>query len=188
MALTRTAAPAELITLIEAKAHLNISHADDDTLITSLIAAALDVLDGNTGEVGKALVTQTWEWKTSGVSDCVELPVKPVQSITSITYYDTDNVSQTATVSDYELDEGYLRPKTGKSWPATYPRFDAVTITFVAGYGDADDVPAGIKHAGLLLIGHYYENREDVGRGNPVSIPRGVSALVSRHKSGWVGG
>jgi hypothetical protein len=34
-------------------------------------------------------------------------------------------------------------------------------VTFVAGYGDAaDDVPAAIRNAGLLLIGDLYEHRE----------------------------
>jgi uncharacterized phiE125 gp8 family phage protein len=59
-----------------------------------------------------------------------------------------------------------------------------VTVTYVAGYGPAgDDVPAAIRHAMLLLIGHWYEHRESVVvGGNPVQVPLAVQALLRPYR------
>ena len=48
----------------------------------------------------------------------------------------------------------------GQSWPSLYPRDDAVQIEYVAGYGAAASVPQVFKQAILLLVGHWYANRE----------------------------
>ena len=186
MALTRTGDPAALLSLADAKEHLRVEHSAEDDFITSLIAVAEDILDGNTGEVGKALVTQTWTWTGPRPVGDFELPVQPVQSITSIKYYDADNVQQTLLTSDYLLDEGYLKPKRGVSWPQPYDRDDAYEIIFVAGYGASTDVPAGLIHAAKLIIGHYYETREDATDGEKKAIPRSAAHLLARHKSGWI--
>jgi uncharacterized phiE125 gp8 family phage protein len=37
-----------------------------------------------------------------------------------------------------------------------------IQVTYVAGYGAAASVPQKYKQAMLLLIGHWYENRETV--------------------------
>lgn len=188
MSLTRTVEPADLISLTDAKTHLNVDFADQDALITSLIAVATDVLDGPTGEVGKALVTQTWQWRGARPDGSFTIPLGPVQSITSIKYYDTDNVQQTLTVTDYPLFDGNLKPLRGVTWPTAYDRPDAYEITFVAGYGAPSDVPPGIIQAALLLVGHYFETREDTTDVSRMTIPRSARDLLSRHKTGWIGG
>lgn len=186
MALVRTGDPDALLTVVDAKAHLRVDHSDDDSYITGLIDVAADVLDGNTGEIGKALVTQTWTWTGPRPFGDFHLPVEPVQSITSIKYYDADNVQQTLTLSDYMLDDDQLKPKRGVSWPVAYDRDDAYEIVFVAGYGDASDVPAGIIHAAKLILSHYYETREDALDMPKTEIPRSARHLIDRHKSGWI--
>ena len=49
----------------------------------------------------------------------------------------------------------------GESWPSftPYPT-GAVRIQFTAGYNDIANVPQMVKQAILLLVGHWYENRE----------------------------
>jgi uncharacterized phiE125 gp8 family phage protein len=189
MALVRTSTPATaLITLADAKAHLRVDHTDEDAYITSLIGVATEILDGNTGEIGKALITQTWAYTGARPCGSFDMPVKPVQSITSIKYYDADNVQQTLSLSDYTLLNDRLTPNAGVSWPSGYNRVDSYEIVFVAGYGDVSDVPAGIIQAAYLLISHYYDNRADADAMKVQTIPRGVSALIERHKIGWIGG
>jgi uncharacterized phiE125 gp8 family phage protein len=63
---------------------------------------------------------------------------------------------------------------------------NAITITFWAGYGeDGRSVPAPIKHAMLMLVGFWYENRTAVLVGS-ISKPLefAVESLLSSQKWG----
>ena len=53
----------------------------------------------------------------------------------------------------------------------------------IAGYGAAAAVPAAIKQAMLLLIGHWFANREAVNVGNIVTaMPLAVEALIAPYR------
>ncbi len=182
-----SAAPAsDLISLEEAKRHVRRDDDDDDALITSLIAVVMSRIDGFDGILNRALINQTWIERAADfpASDVLALDVAPVQAITSIKYYDSDNVLQTFDSANYSFHNrtgvGYVKLGNESAWPETYDRDDAIEITYVAGYGaDASDVPAAIKHAGLLLIGEYYENREEVLTGTIATrLPDGVMTLL----------
>ncbi|RMF11098.1 MAG: hypothetical protein D6773_00370 [Alphaproteobacteria bacterium] len=184
----RTVAPAVTpVSLAEAKAHLNVDFADDDALITALIDAATEYFDGWSGTLGRALITQTWQQAMSAFPASVRLwlPLAPVQSITSVQYYDAADVLQTFAASNYRLQADgagpYIELVSGASWPNVGVRDDAVIVTFVAGYGNTGaDVPEPIRQAILLLIGHLYENREAVTVGvSAADLPLGVSHLVA---------
>jgi len=89
--------------------------------------------------------------------------------------------------TDYMVDTistpGWVIPVT--AWPSTKGVANAVAVRFVCGFGpEALDVPAPIRHALLLLIGHYYENREQVlaqyeGNAVALTIPFGIENLLS---------
>ena len=56
-------------------------------------------------------------------------------------------------------------------------------MTYQAGYASNDAVPASLRHAALLLIGHWYENREAVNVGNIVQdVPLAYDALISAYR------
>lgn len=179
------------ISATEAKAHLRVDHSDEDTLISSLIDAAVAYLDAR-GVLGRAMVTQSWAEWVSNAPGHVRLTVGPFQSLTSVEYYDTDNALQTATLGNFEtwLDGDFVRvkPKSGQSWPNAYSRPDAIKITYVAGFGDAgSDVPQGIRQALLLLVGHWYENRIAASDAKLQEIPLAVDALIGAERVGWYG-
>lgn len=198
LAPVRTVAPTETpVTLAEAKAHVRASEFDDDdAFITALIDAATAHVDGYTGILGRALVTQTWrhdfcEWPADGV---LRLPLAPVASITSVKYSDADNAEQTVTASgNYALLADargpFARFTSGFTAPALYDeRQDRVRVTYVAGYGAATAVPAAIKAAMLLMIGHWYRSREAVVVGQtPADLPMGVDALLTPYRRVWCG-
>ena len=195
MALNLITAPTvEPITLQETKDHLRVDHSDDDSLISPLITAARMHFDGRDGILGRCLITQTWDYTINRfpVDDCIRLPLAPVASITSITYTDSAGASQTFDSGSYSLnsdldwlpriDLGYE-----KTWSDTRDIPDAVTIRFVAGYGFPADVPDPIKQAMLLLIGHWYENREEVVLGvTPAIVPQAAKALIAPYRRGWI--
>jgi uncharacterized phiE125 gp8 family phage protein len=184
LAPVRTAAPTAVpLTIAEAKAHLRVDHSDEDVLISSLIDAAVAHLDGYSGILGRALITQTWTASFPTFAERLDIPLAPVQSAT-IQYYDSTNAQQTLSTSVYAvLSDGlgpYISLKYNQQWPQTYTRDDAVTITFVAGYGAATSIPPAIRAAMLLLISHWYDNRSAVSIvGAASELPLAVSALLT---------
>ncbi|WP_310419720.1 head-tail connector protein [Mycoplana sp. BE70] len=184
LAPVRTSAPASTpVSLVEAKASLRVDFSDDDDLITSLIAAAVNHFDGWSGTLGRALVTQSWR-QDFGRLGVMRLPVGPVASIAKIEYFDGDNVVQTVADTVYTLRTdavgSYVDLAPDQAWPTTHTRPDAVSVTYVAGTAAAD-VPAAIKTALLLMVGHFYANREAVGEARS-ELPFGVHALVAPYR------
>ena len=102
----------------------------------------------------------------SSFSD-VPLPRYPLQSITSVTTFDTGNNATAVTVSDvFNVDTyrtpGRLALRFGQTWPIALRETNAIVIDYVSGYGSAaGDVPAPIKQGILLMAASLYENRGD---------------------------
>ena len=180
----RSVAPSTTpITVAEAKTHLRVDHTDEDTHIGILVDAATAHVDGYSGILGRALVTQTWtqdfeEWPC----ERLRLPLAPISAISSITYYDANNASQTLSSSYYSLIEDDLSPAavwgSTVTLPNLYDREDAIRVTFVAGYGAASAVPAAIKAAMFLIVADLYENREPVVVGQTINETRAISYLL----------
>jgi uncharacterized phiE125 gp8 family phage protein len=108
----------------------------------------------------------------------IDLPFPRLQSVDAVKYVDPNGVQQTLDPTLYAVDNvsepGVLTPKTGTYWPDTLNTTNAVQISFTAGYGDASDVPAGIKSWILLRVATLYENREEVAilnRGQVHDLP-----------------
>lgn len=181
MWLAHVTPPAEMpVTLDEAKRHLRVLNNAEDTLITALIAAATQHLEGRGGILGRALVTQTWDMRIDAFPRShkgrIELPMPPLQSVTWIKYVDAAGAEVTLPAERYVVDAqhmiGRVRPAYGTQWPSALDDEGAVRIRFVAGYGAAGAVPDPIKQAILLLVGHWWINREAVGEA------RGAHALA----------
>lgn len=188
--LVQTAAPNAsdpLVTLAEAKTHLNVQHDDDDAFIQSLISSATKNIDGGDGWLGRALVTQEWEMRLDGFLSEIRIPLPPLISIDSVKYIDTDGAEQTLAGSAYETVTGgawcsYLRPVYGTVWPAVRCERGAVRIAFTAGYGDAADVPEPIKHAVKLMAAHWYRQRETVAIDQHYEVPLAANALLAPYR------
>lgn len=167
---TITPPAAEPVSLETVKEHLRIDLDAEDALLETYLAAARE--DGE--ELSRrAFITQTLEmivdtWPQDGILTVLR---PPLQSVTSVKYYDSDNVQHTWT--DYIVDAD---SEPGRIIFNTLPgdalrESGAIVVRFVAGYGDAsEDVPNRIRRAILMLVGHYYENREAVNVGNIVTV------------------
>lgn len=178
------------VSLAEAKAHLRVDFTDDDTLISALVDAATAHIDGHTGILARALVTQTWrqdfcDWPGDRV---LRLPLAPVASVESVKYFDAANVETTVSESgNYALLEDargpYIKFTSDFAAPALYDeRDDRIRVTFVAGYGDPSDVPAAIRAAVLLIVGDLYKNR-DAGETAPNAA---ATALLTPYRRVWL--
>lgn len=189
MGLTLLTGPTVLpLSLAEVKSHLRVDTTDDEEYIQSLISVvAADCEQW----LNRCLITQTWVETFLAFPvqyDFLELEKSPLQSVTSVQYVDTDGVTQTFSADDYEIDlagtPGSIYLGYGKSFPSTRSVRDAVTVTYVAGYGDAEtDVPVGIRHGMKIMLSHLYENREPVVTGTIVTrIPMSFESLLGPYR------
>lgn len=177
------------VTLAEAKVQCRATDfTDDDDKLSALIVAATSYLDGWTGILRRALCEQTWRQDFDTFSRCMRLPLFPVISITDLKYSDADGAEQTLASEEYGLQGdalgAFLRFGSASSFPAVRRDTPRLSVTYVAGYANAGSgeeatVPAAIKHAILMLVAHWYENREAVTMGSPVVLPMAVDALLA---------
>lgn len=187
-------APTEYpVTKEEAKAHLRYEDDEEDALVNTLIAAATDSAETFTR---RRLVTQTWKLFLDDFPRCQEdyyfpgeiaLPFPPLQSVTHVKYYNSDGALTTISSADYLVLPndlpGRVTPIVGNSWPYDVQyRPDAVEVQYVCGYGAASAVPAAIKQAILLILGHLYENRQEVSPNQLYNIPLGAEYLMWPHR------
>lgn len=177
-----TAPAEEPITLAEAKSHIRVDIAEDDLDIILLTKAARLHSEMFTR---RSFVTTTWKMTLDYFPHhgIIRMPRPPLASVTSIKYVDTDGTQQTLAASEYAVDTqsepGRITEAFGVSWPSTRVEANAVEIVFVAGFGLAVDVPEDIKHAIKLLVGHWYENREDVTiNAFPRRLPMAAESLL----------
>lgn len=158
-----------------------------DPLLAALLTAARLNLEGRDGWLNRAFVTQTWELMLDRFPlGAIEVPLPPLQSVTSLKYLDTAGVEQTLATDKYRVDvasvPARITPAYAAIWPSTYAVMNAVTVRFVAGYGAAAAVPEGIKVGIKALTAHFYEHREPVG-GPPLSkIPLHVESLLAPYR------
>ena len=186
MSMAMTAAPAvEPVTLAEAKAQLRVDGNAEDAYITSLIVTSRLQIEA---ALGLALITQRWrltldDWPGAGV---VELPMRPVQSIESIAISHGDGAASLLPGASYHLD-GMAQPARLVLKDEAPPRPNAIAegiaIDFTAGFGLlAVSVPQPIRQALLLLVAHWFENREPSDANNGTRIPDAVSALLAPYR------
>jgi len=169
----------EAISLSEVKDHLRITGTADNAELRTLIAG---IRHETEKYLGRTLVSTTWELILDAFTDEIVLPMPPVTAINSISYVDTDGVTQT--FSDYQFDrKGRLLPSYGNEWPQTRDQLGAVTIIYTAGDAHAGLVPPDIKLAMLLAIGSREICREDLIVGTTVSqLPNGSKAMLHPHR------
>lgn len=180
-----SAATEQPVSLIDTKAHIRVDGSTEDSLVSLYISAATRAVEQMSGRV---LITQTWDESFKTATKQVGLSLNPAQSLASVKYYDTDNVLQTATLSDFTLvkceDAPYVE---SDNWPTTYDRADAITIQYVVGYGAAAAIPETLRHAVMLIVGQYYEYRMNAEEAKANPIPLGVSDLIGLERGGWYG-
>nr|PZN48754.1 MAG: hypothetical protein DIU61_18155 [Bacteroidota bacterium] len=175
----------EPVTLSEAKAQLSVTSSAHDTRITSLITTARRQVERY---LKRALITQTWKVYYNCFHAVMELPYPPLQSVTHVKYYDDSGTLQTLSSDLYWEDLASEPGKIVRKYDAVYPellagRPNAVEIQYVAGYGDADDVPEEIRHAILMLVTDYFDNRGEVVVGSMAQrIPGFIKDLVHDYR------
>lgn len=184
-----TAPASEPVSLTEAKLQCRVDGSTEDTLLTALIVAARQHVEETTS---RALITQTREIRLDAWPTRLYLPRPPAISITSVTYTDDAGVTATLSASAYALRTG-TEPGCvlfdGTLLPTvTLADMAGIQVRYTCGYGaSASSVPKPLFQAMLLLIGHWYMNREAVAAANVASLPMAVDALLAPYRVHWFG-
>ncbi len=121
----------------------------------------------------------------------LNLQAVPLLSVTWVKYQDFNGVLQTIPSGNYIVESvtpgsgiagpSRIQPQYVMTWPIPRPVVDSVNIRFVCGYGsDFSAVPENIKNAILMLVAHWYENREHVVVGVvPSRLQDTIDSLLS---------
>lgn len=171
----------EPVELLEAANHAKALPDDDEyALIEGYITAAREYCEGITG---RSLVDRSMTAYPESASNMICLPKPPVAAVESITFYDVDGNSHV--VTDYMLnnDKGELFINDVPS--VAFRDNNPIEIKYTAGY---NKIPGLMRQAMLLLIGHWYMNREAVVVGPNASVEVGITTrtLLRQFKAWWM--
>jgi len=165
----------------------------EDDLLTEYIKTSREYIEDLTN---RALITQTWDYFLDEFPDknYILLPFGNLQSVSSVTYTDSDGDATTLTEdTDYYVElngdmHGRIVLPYGLSWPSftAYPS-NPIAIRFVCGYGAlASDVPNKIISAIKRTCSILYETRGDPVIGQSVVKDEVVGRLLSSSKLWWI--
>lgn len=171
--LRRTVAPTlQPVSLSIFKMHAEVYHDDQDILLSEYLDNAADYVEAYQNRCWRQ---STWQavYDSFPCDGVFYLPRPPLASVTSITYLDLAGDSQTLSTSSYVVDiasePGRVSLAYGELWPDTIEQNGCVTVTYVAGYSSASDVPSRVKQAIRIIAAHYYSQREPVVVGERIS-------------------
>ncbi len=180
----KTVSTIDILTTAEVKAHLKVDTAADDTLIDNLRDAATNSAQEYTNRffTSTTLTQYADKW-----SEIAELYKSPLQSITHIKYYDSDDSLQTLSSDVYNSDGSAMPARialaVNQSYPTTSDRIAAIRVEYIVGVTAANLVDNAIKQAVLLTIGHWYQNREAVIVGRiATELPMAAKYLLDQYK------
>lgn len=179
----------EPITLEAARLHLRLDLDYDpevpanpeDALVASLITAARQWCETF---IGQALAPQTIEAAADAFGAELALPLGPVIEVTEVAYIDANGATTELPSSDYSFDAftGCLGLAYGAAWPSTRAHTNAVVVRYRAGY-TAAQIPQPIVQAMLLLVGHWFANREESVVGVSITeAPMASKALLQPYR------
>jgi uncharacterized phiE125 gp8 family phage protein len=167
------------------KEHLRVDHNTEDALIEALIGTATEWVETFTA---RALLTQTWDalWDRVPEAGYLRLPKSPVVSITHVKYVDMNGAQITWPSIEWQADiasePARIVNAYGYNWPVLRPQLHPLEVRYVVGYGEAAQIPAGIRQAMLLIIGHWFEHRESVSDFQTFGVPLSSEHLLWRYR------
>jgi uncharacterized phiE125 gp8 family phage protein len=176
---------AEPVTLQQVKDYCRVSTSDEDTLLTELITVARMWCENY---MRRSVMPQTWVLMLDRVP-CEKswqvLPMGEVSSITQVRYKNSDNAWVVLDPTLYSFDQ-YADPQRfifGDTPDVSDDEIPVFEITYVAGFADADAVPADIKNAIKAMVSHFYNFRGIAITGTIVQkVPMMVQSILNSYK------
>jgi uncharacterized phiE125 gp8 family phage protein len=158
-----TAPVQEPISVAEAKQHAKINQDKDDVTVARFIKTAREAAEDY---MNRALYTQTWQLVLDCFADIIHLPrAAPLQSVTTVKYWDTAGVQQTLASTFYTVDTvarpGRLTRAYNQVWPPLQDRYSGkIEITYVVGFSTVAAIPERIKQGIRMYVAYLDSDRE----------------------------
>lgn len=158
----------EVVSLALVKQQCRVDFSDDDDLIQHYIDAAAEW-------VKDACQTVLLETEFTATGQDFDLAFKgfPNATIVSISY--VDPLGAPGVIADFEISDSRL-------YVPNPPAIASATVTFNAGIG-VGNIPKKLVQAVLMLAASFYDQRADFTKDMTSSVPFGVRAMVSHHRS-----
>lgn len=172
-----------------ALSHVRITDGAEVPILQQYLAASREVVERMTG---RAILSQTYElafadWPDDGY---VQLGRNPVSAVSSVTYLDELDATQTVSSGQYVLFQpedasAVVSFRDAFAYPGVSDSPIAVKVAFTAGYASWALVPATLKQSILFLTAHLYDLRAPVNVGNIVNeVPLTLSAMITMNRIG----
>lgn len=180
-----TPAVEEPVTVAEAKDNSSVaaSITAHDSKFARWIAAARRIIEERSN---RQLVTATWRLtldRFPPAGEPILLPRPPLQSVSSLKYYDSAGVQQTWNAASYTVsaarEPGRISPAYENTWPVARMQPDAIEVNFVAGYGAQADVPEDFKTCILMITDDWFNHRSGEGDVGPW-----INSLIEQFRFG----
>lgn len=167
IALTETES---FVTPKEAREQVVVQPGDDDKLLARMTRAAVELVERDSEwAIGERRIQLRYRSNPARNDGTITLPLEfhPVRSIVSVQYRNA--LGELTPFAEYQFDAG-VRPaqlliNPGQTWPVCkHGYIDSYQIVINCGLsGDSSARGTEIaKQAALMLLGHWYENRETV--------------------------
>jgi uncharacterized phiE125 gp8 family phage protein len=179
-----TSPPAvEPVTLAEAKAHLRVTDAAEDSLISTLIVAARKHCELATSLAFIAQGCSVFRDRFPDAAE-LELPLWPIIAVGDVKVFGEDDVPAIVDPAHYFADK-VARParlvlRSSRIWPKPGRVANGVEIQLTAGFGAGpSDVPQPLREAILRLVAHWFERRGDEAG----EVPLVIGAVLMPYRS-----
>jgi len=157
-----------LVTADDLRAHLHVDGSDQDAMIDVYRAAALAMLDGWRGIMGRAIMPQTWSQEFDSWGD-LRLAMPDVSAV-RVAGFDADGGDVAATSADLIADQ------RGSYVAASGRAVSRVVVEFDCGL-PAASLPS-VRVAVMMLVANWFTNREATIAGSVSVLPFAVDCLI----------
>jgi uncharacterized phiE125 gp8 family phage protein len=177
----------EIISKDKLETYLNFTIIDDreHDMLKLVSSAAIEYVEKLTR---RAIAKSRFQSVLSSFPDTpregIYLPHPPLQSIESLTYVDSNGVTQNLT--DYQLDRNQKRtmlfPSIGEVWPTLeVGNRSPIIVTYIAGYVDHSTIrlPPLLETAIYQTIDTFWQNRGSVVEGLIMNVPNHLTSVLT---------
>ena len=172
---TGTNASTDVLSTADAKAWMKVDTSADDSLIADLVAEVIDIVeDTYSFQLIEKTVTATYEM----YGKRVDLPLFPVQSISTVKTITNDGTETTLTSgNDFYLQGDTLIFNTLYDYSEPFQRL-RLEVVYTAGF---DPIPNGIILGLKKAVLSSYEDRQDLVEGSVNELPNGSKSHFKRY-------